>query len=125
MQLALSFQAFQMDHNILVISWHNFQASRNSTLASLKGKHDPQHEFPVHSILSCISFLSILSSLCFLFYFCNLLFHFLKQLWTKHNSVHWIIPIHWCPTPSSIQSFIQTHPQGCLLSIVIIKLYQV
>ena len=43
MQLVLFFQALQMTHNILVIAWHNFQASRNSSFPSLRGKHDPQH----------------------------------------------------------------------------------
>ena len=43
MQLALFFQALRMAHNIWVTAWHNFQASRNSSLPSLWGKHDPQH----------------------------------------------------------------------------------
>ena len=43
MQLALFFQALQMAHNIWVTTWHNFQVSRNSSLPSLWGKHDPPH----------------------------------------------------------------------------------
>ena len=40
---SILFQALQTTHNILVTAWHNFQASKNSSLPSLWGKHDPQH----------------------------------------------------------------------------------
>ena len=85
----------------------------------------PNTELPIHPMLICIAFLSVLCCFQVLSDLYNLLLHFLEQFWSKHNPVHWLIPSHWCPTPSSIQSFIRTHPQGCLLSIVISKLYQV
>ena len=80
----------------------------------------PNTELSVHPMLIYIAFLSVLG--CFKIFsdIYNLLLHLLEQFWTKHNPVHWIIPSHWCPTPSAIQSFIRVHPQGCLLSIVII-----
>ena len=72
-----------------------------------------------------VGFMSVMCCFQILSDLYNLLLHFLEQFWSKHNLVHWIIPSHRCPTPSPIQSFIWTHPQGCLLSIVISKLYQV
>ena len=64
MQLALFFQALQTDHNILVTTWHNYQAWRNSSFPSLWGKHDPQHWTPyspyayLHSFSICPGLLS-------------------------------------------------------------------
>jgi hypothetical protein len=63
MQLALSYQALQMGHNILVPTWHNFQASRNSFLASLGGKHDPQLEIPYELYFYPHSFFLVLGCL--------------------------------------------------------------
>ena len=85
----------------------------------------PNAELSIHLMLICIALLSVLGFLYILPDLYNFLLHLLEQLWTKHNSIHWIIPSHLCPTPSSIQRFIWNHPEGCLLSIVISKLYQV
>ena len=85
----------------------------------------PNIELFVHPMLICIAFLSVLGCFQIMPDVYNLLLYLLEQFWTKHSHVHWIIPIHWCPTPPSIQIFIWTHPQGCLLYIVISKLYQV
>ena len=82
----------------------------------------PNTELPVHPMLICIDFLSVMCCFQILLDLYNLLLHLLEQFWSKHHSVHRVVPSHWCLTPSAIQSFIQTHPQGCLLSIVISKL---
>ena len=79
----------------------------------------PNTELSVHPMLIRIDFLFVLGYFQILPDLYNLLLHFLEQFWSKHNSVH------WCPTPSSIQTFIRNHPQGCLLSIIVRKLYQV
>ena len=85
----------------------------------------PNVELFVHFMLFCIALLFILGCFQVLHDLCNLFLHFLEKLWTKHNHVHWIIPSHRCPTSSSIQSFVWTHSQWFLFSIVIWKFHQV
>ena len=85
----------------------------------------PNTELSVHPMIICIDLLSVLGCLYSLSDFYNFMLHLLEQLWTDHNFVHWVIPSYSCSALPSIQIFIWTHPQGCLLSILIGKLYQV
>ena len=77
----------------------------------------PNTGLSILPMLIYIAFLSVLCCFQILPDLYNLLLHFLEQFWSKHNPIYWIVPSHWCPTPSSIQRFIRTHPQGFLMSI--------
>lgn len=45
-QLALSYEALEMAHNIQGETWKNFQVLRISYLVSHRDDHDSQHEIP-------------------------------------------------------------------------------